>query len=96
MSTFIFGYVIGMSLTLLLLYMGHCWYEFKHKQSETTVINKQKILNFMSQRMDGLRLYIDKDFGGHITGHHEAFREVKYWKEAIERGVFDEDGEIDG
>ncbi len=91
MYTFIFGYVVGTTLTLLLLYMGYLRYEYKHRDNESSMLNKKKLIRFMNQRMDGLRLYIDKDFGGHITGHHEAFREVKYWKEAVERGCFDED-----
>lgn len=52
-------------------------------------IDKTKIVSFMEKRMEALRYRIEKDFVGNLAGYNEAFREVKYWKEAIERGVFD-------
>lgn len=54
-------------------------------------ISKAKILNFMSKRMEAIQNQIDRDFGSGLTGRNEAYREVKYWKEAIERGCFDFD-----
>lgn len=91
MSTFIFGYIIGTILTLLLLYIGYMYYEFKHKNNQSRLINKQKILSYMNQRMDALSIYLDHDYGSNLTGYHEAHREVRYWRDCINRGVFDEE-----
>jgi hypothetical protein len=52
-------------------------------------ISRKKILEFMEQRMTSLQHQIEQDFGGGLNGRLEAWREVKYWKEAIERGEFD-------
>lgn len=52
-------------------------------------VDKTKILAFMEKRMNALRHLIEKDFAGNLAGTNEAFREVKYWKEAIERGEFE-------
>jgi hypothetical protein len=49
----------------------------------TTIINK------MEERMKHLEARITLDFAGGLHGMNEAWREVKYWKEAIERGEFD-------
>jgi hypothetical protein len=43
----------------------------------------------MEKRMAALRYRLEKDLGSDLAGINEAFREVKYWKEAIQRGVFD-------
>jgi phage head maturation protease len=53
-------------------------------------MNKELILDFMNKRMEALRERIERDYGGNLVGYNETFREVKYWKEAIERGEFDE------
>lgn len=52
-------------------------------------LDKESILIAMESRMQALKDYIERDFEGCLTGHNEAFRELKYWKEAIERGEFD-------
>jgi hypothetical protein len=58
-------------------------------------MDKQYIIQQMQKRMDALRDLIDRDYCGNLTGLNEAFREVKYWKEAIDRGVFDDEGDSD-
>jgi hypothetical protein len=50
---------------------------------------KKQIIKAMEMRMEALKERIDRDFCGNLTGFNEAFREVKYWKEAIERGEFE-------
>jgi hypothetical protein len=57
-------------------------------------VSKEKILEFMEKRMNALKVHIEKDFAGNLAGRNEAFREVKFWKEAIERGVFDSDEDL--
>ncbi|MBT2696358.1 hypothetical protein J7E79_02765 [Bacillus sp. ISL-40] len=52
-------------------------------------LDKEGILKAVESRMQALKDYIDRDFEGGLTGYNEAFRELKYWKEAIERGEFD-------
>lgn len=53
------------------------------------MLDKDKILNFMTRRKDALNDHITRDFGGHMQGRVYEHSEVKYWKEAIERGQFD-------
>jgi hypothetical protein len=53
------------------------------------ILIKKNILAAMKKRMAALKDQIDRDFGGGLAGRNEAWREVKYWKEAIERGEFD-------
>lgn len=65
---------------------------FSFEVKTLSVVDKEKILAFMDKRMQALRIRIEKDFAGNLAGYNEAFREVKYWKEAIERGEFDKDG----
>ncbi|MDF2650093.1 MAG: hypothetical protein K0Q73_5898 [Paenibacillus sp.] len=50
---------------------------------------KENLIKSMESRMAALQDHIDRDFNGGLTGHLEGWREVKYWKEAIERGEFD-------
>jgi hypothetical protein len=50
---------------------------------------KDNILKAMEKRMAALQSLIDRDYNGGLNGYLEAWREVKYWKEAIERGEFD-------
>lgn len=90
---FVFGYTIGMTITLLLLYLGYNHYESKKVPSEKII--KNKIIQFMSQRMNTLQNQIDRDVGGGLSDRLAKWQECKYWKEAIERGEFDED-EPDG
>lgn len=51
-------------------------------------LNKDKILKAMESRMVALQDHINRDYSGGLVGYNEAWREVKYWKEAIERGEF--------
>lgn len=53
-------------------------------------MNKQSILDFMTKRMTELQVQIDRDIGGGLTDRLAKWQECKYWKEAIERGQFDE------
>lgn len=53
------------------------------------VLDKQKLLNDITVRYESLKDRIDKDYTGGITSFHEAVRELKYWKESIERGEYD-------
>lgn len=55
------------------------------------MLSEEKLLDFMRKRMEALQRQIDTDFGGGLYGRLEAWREVKWWKEAIERGEFNED-----
>lgn len=52
------------------------------------VLNKHKLIAAMDQRMKYLQDRISRDFAGGLSADLEALREVKYWKEAIERGEF--------
>lgn len=54
-------------------------------------ISKEKILQFMTMRMECLKDRGLKDFNGGLHSEFELHREVKWWKEAIERGQFDVD-----
>jgi hypothetical protein len=56
-------------------------------------MNRSKLLEFMQMRKAALGQQIDLDAGGGLIGRLEAWREVKYWIEAIERGEFDDEGE---
>lgn len=55
------------------------------------VLDKDKILEFMGKRKEGLYNQVTKDFAGGLEGRLYSHNEVKYWKEAIERGEFDTD-----
>jgi regulator of RNase E activity RraB len=50
---------------------------------------RARIIEAMKKRMVVLQVHIDRDYNGGLSGYNEAWREVKYWKEAIERGEFD-------
>lgn len=58
---------------------------------EQSLLDKSKILDFMTKRKDALYNHITRDFGGGIQGRLYEHSEVKIWKEAIERGEFDVD-----
>jgi hypothetical protein len=53
------------------------------------LLNKQLLIDKMKQRQDALKILIDKDITGNTLAVLEAWREVKYWREAIERNEFD-------
>jgi hypothetical protein len=53
------------------------------------VLDRQKILDFMTLRKYALDEQIIKDFTGGVQSRVFEERELKYWKEAIERGEFD-------
>lgn len=52
-------------------------------------MDKEKILNDMVARMENLRQLILKDYGGDPSKLENFWWELKYWREAIERGVYD-------
>lgn len=83
----VFGYFIGAIVTTILLYAGHGWYEYRKGPSQT--IDRVKIHSFMTQRFHALQKEIDRDKGGGLSDSLAKWQEVKYWKEAIERNVFD-------
>jgi hypothetical protein len=58
------------------------------------ILDRKKILDFMEMRKAELDDQIIRDFGGGLAGRVWEQREVKYWKEAIERGEFDTSIEI--
>lgn len=61
-------------------------------------LDKRKILDFMTNRFKSLEEHVTRDFGGGLANRVGEYREVKYWKEAIERGEFDTNrkDDIDG
>ena len=52
-------------------------------------LDRSKLLDFMKKRKDSLYNQITRDFGGGLFGRVYEHSEVKFWKEAIERGEFD-------
>lgn len=52
-------------------------------------IDTNKLLAFMTKRMNALQHEIDKDKGGGLSDSLAKWYECKWWKEAIERGEFD-------
>jgi hypothetical protein len=93
MILFIAGYVTGMMLTFLLLYFGHCMYVSRKPSSDT--LNKKKIISFMSNRIESLQNHVDRDFGGGLSDRLAKLQEIKFLKGAIERGMFDDESEVD-
>lgn len=55
------------------------------------VLDKGKIVDFMQKRKDVLYDHIIRDFCGGLGDRLHAHNELKYWKEAIERGEFDKE-----
>jgi hypothetical protein len=53
------------------------------------VIDKKLLLHNMSVRQEALQHLINKDITGNTLAVLEAWREVKYWREAIERNEYD-------
>jgi hypothetical protein len=56
-------------------------------------LNKDKLIKDMSARQVALQHLIDRDTNGNTQAFLEAWREVKYWREAIERNEFDLKGD---
>lgn len=52
-------------------------------------LNKEKLLNFMTMRMDYLLELYERDFGGNPEKIYWQRWELKYWQECILRGEFD-------
>jgi hypothetical protein len=50
------------------------------------VIDKEKILDFMTKRKDGLYEQVTKDFAGGLEGRLYTHNETKFWKEAVSVG----------
>jgi hypothetical protein len=57
--------------------------------SMTKHLDKDLLIQKMSQRQEALQYLIDRDVTGNTLAVLEAWREVKYWKEAIEREEYD-------
>ena len=53
------------------------------------VLDRNKILEFMGKRKDALYSQLTRDFTGGMQSRTFEHSEVKFWKEAIERGEFD-------
>lgn len=59
------------------------------------ILDRDMILSFMTKRRNSLYDQITRDFGGGLGGRLYAHNELKFWKEAIERGEFDREIECD-
>lgn len=57
-------------------------------------LDKQKLLEFMTERFNAIEEMVTRGFGGGSTNKIGQYRELKYWKEAIERGEFDKNKEV--
>jgi hypothetical protein len=57
----------------------------------TKQLDKYLLINKMAHRQAALLSLIERDITGNTLAVLEAWREVKYWKEAIERNEFDFD-----
>jgi hypothetical protein len=55
----------------------------------TKQLDKELLIHNMGVRQNALQHLIDKDITGNTLAVLEAWREVKYWKEAIERNEYD-------
>lgn len=53
------------------------------------LLDKSKLLDFMQSRYDRLFDQCTRDVSGGLGGRNDELREIKYWKEAIQRGEFD-------
>lgn len=56
---------------------------------ESNTHSLTKIHEAMTARYNYLFDMVNRDFGGGSETRNAELREVKYWKEAIERGEFD-------
>lgn len=54
----------------------------------SNLVDKKKIIAKMTDRKAALQTLIMKDIGGNTQGALEAYREVKFWLEAIQRDEF--------
>lgn len=52
-------------------------------------LDRELLIHNMSVRMESLQHLIDKDLTGNTQAVLEAWREVKFWKESMERGEYD-------
>lgn len=48
-----------------------------------------KLYEALEARYNYLYIMVNRDFGGGCDKRNAELREVKYWKEAMERGEFD-------
>ncbi|MEM5592855.1 hypothetical protein AAHH67_15805 [Niallia circulans] len=55
----------------------------------SNIIDKDLLVEKMTERKDNLYEQLVKDFGGGEGGRLHEHREVKYWVERILRGEFD-------
>jgi hypothetical protein len=53
------------------------------------MLNKELLIKNMEIRQEALKQYIDRDFTGNTLAVLEAWREIKYWREAILRNEYD-------
>lgn len=54
-------------------------------------INREKLLIDMEVRQQALKQLIDRDFTANTLAVLEAWREIKFWREAILRGEYNEE-----
>jgi hypothetical protein len=52
------------------------------------MLDKELLIHKMEQRQTALQHLINKDITGNTLAVLEAWREIKYWREAILRGEF--------
>lgn len=55
------------------------------------LIDGDKMLAKLEQRLEKLADWTERDIGGGTMAHVQCYREAKYWKGCIERGEFDVD-----
>jgi hypothetical protein len=53
------------------------------------MLNKELLIKNMEVRQEALKQLIDRDFTGNTLAVLEAWREIKYWREAILRNEYD-------
>jgi hypothetical protein len=54
-------------------------------------ISRQKLIDFLTRRLESLQDQKERDFGGGLSDRLAKLQESKFLKGAIERGMFDED-----
>ena len=59
------------------------------KNKISKYIDGEKLHNDMSARFANLYNLILKDYNGNPSKLEDQYWELKYWKEALERGVYD-------
>lgn len=55
----------------------------------SNIIDKNALVKKMDERQAALLKLVERDITGNTLAVLEAWRECKYWKEAIIRGEFD-------